>query len=192
MLRILLNAIRVGGGHDPLPRGAEVAAGSLSRRAGASSPAARCLRRTSCPTGALSEHRDAGVRRVTLDLARCVLLWPLRRGTRGPMQLPWDGEFELAARRRDDLRIEVVADGPAAAAAKLPPDPDCRCRARLLRDPPRARPVAAPSSPRRRLLQRLRLGTQRAPETPYTTSVVSGSTSSHRPVTPTGSWSPAR
>lgn len=122
MLRILLNAIRVGvvttryPAESKLPpdrfRGAPVL-----RPGGALPPP------DVCPTGALSEHRDAGVRRVTLDLARCVFCGRCAED-------PWADaiamgrKFELAARHRDDLRIEVVADGPAAPAAKLPPDPD--------------------------------------------------------------------
>jgi Ni,Fe-hydrogenase III small subunit len=69
-----------------------------------------------CPTGALSEHLDAGRRYVALDVARCVFCGRCAED-------PWAGavamgrDFELAARCRDDLRIEVVADDPAVAAA---------------------------------------------------------------------------
>jgi Ni,Fe-hydrogenase III small subunit/formate hydrogenlyase subunit 6/NADH:ubiquinone oxidoreductase subunit I len=65
-----------------------------------------------CPAGALSERFDASGRRVAIDLARCVFCGRCAEG-------PWRGavtigrDFELAARGRDDLRIEVVADAPA-------------------------------------------------------------------------------
>ena len=122
MLRILLNAIRVGvvttryPAEPNLPpdrfRGAPVL------RPGSALPPPEV-----CPTGALSERRDAGVRRVTLDLARCVFCGRCAED-------PWTDaiamgrQFELAARHRADLRIEIVADSPAAPATKLPPDPD--------------------------------------------------------------------
>jgi Ni,Fe-hydrogenase III small subunit/formate hydrogenlyase subunit 6/NADH:ubiquinone oxidoreductase subunit I len=73
-----------------------------------------------CPSGAISEHFDGGARQVELDVARCVFCGRCAED-------PWAGavtigrEFELAARTRGDLRIEVVADdatissvGPAA------------------------------------------------------------------------------
>ncbi len=83
-----------------------------------------------CPVGALSEHLDAEGRHVELDLARCVFCGRCAED-------PWAGaitmgrDFELAARSRADLRIEVVADdlaprlgsGQAAPAAGPPPDP---------------------------------------------------------------------
>jgi len=82
---------------------------------------------TVCPTGALSERFDAGRRHVALDLARCVFCGRCAED-------PWAGavtmgrDFELAARCRDDLRIEVVADDltiPAAESAAGPtPDPN--------------------------------------------------------------------
>jgi len=69
----------------------------------------------------LSERLDAGGRHVALDLARCVFCGRCAED-------PWAGavtmgrDFELAARTRSDLRIEVVADeaddspiGPAPA-----------------------------------------------------------------------------
>jgi Ni,Fe-hydrogenase III small subunit len=70
-----------------------------------------------CPAGALAEHVDHGRRQVALDLARCVFCGRCAED-------PWAGavrmgrEFELAARRRADLRIEVVADDPTAPAAR--------------------------------------------------------------------------
>jgi Ni,Fe-hydrogenase III small subunit len=66
-----------------------------------------------CPTGALTERLDGGRRHVALDLARCVFCGRCAED-------PWTDavamgrDFELAARGRDDLRIEVVADDPAA------------------------------------------------------------------------------
>jgi len=64
----------------------------------------------------LSEHLDAGRRHVALDLVRCVF-----RGRFA--EDPWAGaitmgqDFELAARCRNDLRLEVVADDPSVPAA---------------------------------------------------------------------------
>jgi Ni,Fe-hydrogenase III small subunit/formate hydrogenlyase subunit 6/NADH:ubiquinone oxidoreductase subunit I len=75
---------------------------------------------SACPVGALSESFVGGpddahhVRHVALDLGQCVFcgrcaedLWA------GAVSMGRD--FELAARSRDDLRIEVVADGDAVA-----------------------------------------------------------------------------
>jgi Ni,Fe-hydrogenase III small subunit len=76
-----------------------------------------------CPTGALSERRDAGRRHVTLDIARCVFCGRCAED-------PWAGavamgrDFELSARSRADLRIEVVADEAVEPAAGQAPDPD--------------------------------------------------------------------
>jgi Ni,Fe-hydrogenase III small subunit len=75
-----------------------------------------------CPTGAIGERFDAERRFVTLDLARCVFCGRCA-------EEPWAGavamgrDFELAARSRDDLRVEVVADHPALAAGPAP-DPE--------------------------------------------------------------------
>jgi Ni,Fe-hydrogenase III small subunit len=74
-----------------------------------------------CPVGAISERTDQGSRYVALDLARCVFCGRCA-------EEPWSDaitmgrEFELAARSRDDLRIEVVADEPAKPFA--PPTTD--------------------------------------------------------------------
>jgi Ni,Fe-hydrogenase III small subunit/formate hydrogenlyase subunit 6/NADH:ubiquinone oxidoreductase subunit I len=76
---------------------------------------------TVCPVGALSEHVDAGGRHVALDLARCVFCGRCAED-------PWAGaiamgrDFELAARSRDDLRIEVVADDPTVSTTRPSPD----------------------------------------------------------------------
>src|SRR5450830_1479471 len=122
MLRILINALRTGvvTTHYPAEpsvppdrfRGAPV----LRPGSGLPPPAV-------CPAGALSEHLDAGRRHVALDLARCVFCGRCAED-------PWAGavamgrDFALAARCRDDLRIEVVADDPTVPAARLAPDPD--------------------------------------------------------------------
>ena len=78
-----------------------------------------------CPTGALTEHLDAGRRHVALDLARCVFCGRCAED-------PWADavamgrDFELAARCRDDLRIEVAADDSAVQAAGPAPDPEAQ------------------------------------------------------------------
>jgi len=87
-----------------------------------------------CPTGAISERFDEGGRHVALDLARCVFCGRCAED-------PWAGaitmgrDFELAARSRADLRIEVIADEPAhplgsgRAVAAAGPPPDRRAEA---------------------------------------------------------------
>jgi Ni,Fe-hydrogenase III small subunit/formate hydrogenlyase subunit 6/NADH:ubiquinone oxidoreductase subunit I len=122
MLRILLNALRTGVVTTRYPaepsmpperfRGAPVL------RPGSALPVPAV-----CPTGALSERLDTGGRHVGLDLARCVFCGRCAED-------PWAGavtmgrDFELAARTRSDLRIEVVADNPNVPAVGPTPDPD--------------------------------------------------------------------
>ena len=122
MLRILLNALRTGVVTARYPatpsvppdrfRGAPV----LRSGSGLPPPAV-------CPTGALSERFDAAGRHVALDLARCVFCGRCAED-------PWAGAvamgrgFELAARSRADLRIEVLADASALAGAEPTPEPD--------------------------------------------------------------------
>jgi Ni,Fe-hydrogenase III small subunit len=65
-----------------------------------------------CPTGAITERVEAGARHVGLDLARCIFCGRCA-------EAPWADavsigrDFELAARHRDDLVMEVVADDAA-------------------------------------------------------------------------------
>ncbi len=115
MLRILLNALRTGVVTSRYPAQPTVAPrrfrGAPVLRAGSALPPCSI-----CPTGALSERVDAGRRAVALDLARCVFCGRCAED-------PWAGavamgrEFELAARTRPELRIEVVADGASMPAA---------------------------------------------------------------------------
>jgi Ni,Fe-hydrogenase III small subunit len=115
MLRILLNALRTGVVTTRYPAEPSVPPerfrGMPVLRAGSHLPPPAV-----CPTGALSEHFDAGRRHVGLDLARCVFCGRCAED-------PWAGavamgrDFELAARTRSDLRIEVVADDSAVPAA---------------------------------------------------------------------------
>ena len=78
-----------------------------------------------CPAGALSERPGATGRRVAIDLARCVFCGRCGEG-------PWERavtmgrDFELSARCRDDLRVEVAADTPAASTTTPAPagEPD--------------------------------------------------------------------
>jgi Ni,Fe-hydrogenase III small subunit/formate hydrogenlyase subunit 6/NADH:ubiquinone oxidoreductase subunit I len=121
MLRILLNALRTGvvttryPSEPSLPpdrfRGAPVL------RSGSDLPPPSV-----CPTGALSERFDPGRRHVGLDLARCVFCGRCAED-RWAGAVTMGRDFELAARRRDDLRIEVVADDPAVPAATPASDP---------------------------------------------------------------------
>jgi Ni,Fe-hydrogenase III small subunit len=115
MLRILLNALRTGVVTTRYPAQPSVPPdrfrGAPVLRSGSHLPPPAV-----CPTGAISEHFDAGGRHVALDLARCVFCGRCAED-------PWAGavamgrDFELAARTRSDLRIEVVADDPAVPAA---------------------------------------------------------------------------
>ncbi len=167
MLRILINALRTGVVTTRYPAEPSVPPERF-RGAPVLRPGAHLPPPSVCPAGALSEHLDAEGRRVELDLARCVFCGRCAED-------PWAGaitmgrDFELAARGRADLRIEVVADDPAprlgsgqaAPAAGPPPDPDAEAAPgpaqvpRAVRSPPRARSLAAPAPPRRGLLQRL-------------------------------------
>jgi Ni,Fe-hydrogenase III small subunit len=115
MLRIVLNALRTGVVTTRYPAG-PAATPDRFRGAPLLRPGSHLPPPSVCPTGAISERFDAEGRHVALDLARCVFCGRCAED-------PWADaitmgrDFELSARRRDDLRIEVVADGPAVAAA---------------------------------------------------------------------------
>jgi Ni,Fe-hydrogenase III small subunit len=122
MFRILINALRIGvvttryPAEPGLPP--ERFRGAPLLRSGSHLPPPAV-----CPTGALSEHLDdEGRRRVGLDLARCVFCGRCAED-------PWAGaitmgrDFELAARCRADMRVEVAADDAAGLTAGPPPDP---------------------------------------------------------------------
>jgi Ni,Fe-hydrogenase III small subunit/formate hydrogenlyase subunit 6/NADH:ubiquinone oxidoreductase subunit I len=127
MLRILLNALRTGVVTTRYPAEPSVPPdrfrGAPVLRLGSHLPPPSV-----CPTGALSERFDGGHRHVALDLARCVFCGRCA-------EEPWSGavtmgrDFELAARCRNDLRIEVVADEAAVPTARPAPDPDAEVRA---------------------------------------------------------------
>ena len=122
MLRILLNALRTGVVTTRYPAVPSVPPdrfrGAPLLRPGSHLPPASV-----CPAGAISEHFDHDRRSVALDLARCVFCGRCAED-------PWADaiamgrDFELAARSRDDMRIEVIADDPAGAAVGRTPDPD--------------------------------------------------------------------
>ena len=126
MLRIILNALRTGVVTTRYPAEPSVPPDRF-RGAPVLRPGSHLPPPAVCPTGALTEHFDAGRRHVALDLARCVFCGRCAED-------PWAGaitigrDFELAARCRDDLRLEVVADDPAVPAvepaAGLAADPD--------------------------------------------------------------------
>ncbi|HEV8617727.1 MAG TPA: NADH-quinone oxidoreductase subunit NuoB [Methylomirabilota bacterium] len=121
MLRIVVNALRTGVVTTRYPLTPSVPPerfrGAPVLRPGSALPPPAV-----CPTGALSERFDAGRRHVALDLARCVFCGRCA-------EEPWADaiamgrDFELAARSRDDLRMEVVADDPLAAASGPAADP---------------------------------------------------------------------
>ena len=122
MLRILLNALRTGVVTTRYPAEASVPPDRF-RGAPVLRPGSHLPPPEVCPTGAISEHLDAGSRRVALDLARCVFCGRCAED-------PWAGaitmgrEFELAARTRSDLRIEVAADESVVSTAEPARDPD--------------------------------------------------------------------
>jgi len=122
MLRILLNALRTGVVTTRYPAEPSVPPdrfrGAPVLRPGSGLPPAAV-----CPVGALSEHLDAGGRHVGLDLARCVFCG---RCAEDPWAdaVAWGRFFAHSARARADLRIEVVADDPAAPTAGPAPDRD--------------------------------------------------------------------
>ena len=96
MLRIVLNALRTGVVTTRYPAEPSVPPdrfrGAPLLRPGSGLPPPAV-----CPTGALSEHFDAGHRHVALDLARCVFCGRCA-------EHPWSDavalgrDFELAAR----------------------------------------------------------------------------------------------
>jgi Ni,Fe-hydrogenase III small subunit/formate hydrogenlyase subunit 6/NADH:ubiquinone oxidoreductase subunit I len=122
MLRIVLNALRTGVVTTNYPAEPSVPPDRF-RGMPVLRPSSGLPPPTVCPTGALSEHLDAGRRHVSLDLARCVFCGRCAED-------PWAGaidmgrDFELAARTRSDLRIEVVADDSTIPAAQPAPAPD--------------------------------------------------------------------
>ena len=122
MLRILMNALRTGVVTTRYPAEPSVPPDRF-RGAPILRPGSRLPPPAVCPAGALSERFDSSGRHVALDLARCVFCGRCAED-------PWEGavtmgrDFELAARSRADLRIEVVADDPGAALAKADRDAD--------------------------------------------------------------------
>jgi Ni,Fe-hydrogenase III small subunit/formate hydrogenlyase subunit 6/NADH:ubiquinone oxidoreductase subunit I len=121
MLRIVIDALRTGVVTTRYPAEPSVPPGRF-RGAPLLRPGRRLPPPAVCPTGALSERLDGGRRLVALDLARCVFCGRCAED-------PWKDAvamgraFELAARSRADLRIEVVDDDPAVPAASPAPDP---------------------------------------------------------------------
>jgi len=121
MLRILINALRTGVVTTHYPAVPSVPPPRF-RGLPVLRPGGHLPPPSVCPSGALSERFDAGGRHVALDAARCVFCGRCAED-------PWAGaitigrDFELAARSRDDMRIEVVADGGAATQARGAPEP---------------------------------------------------------------------
>ena len=119
MLRIISNALRTGVVTTRYPAEPSVPPDRF-RGAPVLRPGSVLPPPAVCPIGALSQHLDAGGHHVALDLARCIFCGRCAED-------PWAGavamgrDFELAARCRDDLRIEIVADSPAVPAAGQAP-----------------------------------------------------------------------
>ncbi len=122
MLRILLNALRTGVVTTRYPAETSVPPerfrGAPVLRAGSALPPPDI-----CPTGALSERIESGSRHLALDLARCMFCGRCAED-------PWAGainmgrEFELAARTRSDLQIEIAADDPIVRTPAPTRDPN--------------------------------------------------------------------
>ena len=116
MLRILVNALRTGVVTTRYP--AEPSVPPARFRGLPVLQTGRQLPPPSvCPAGALSERVDDGHAHVDLDVARCVFCGRCAEGE-------WAGavkigrEFELSARRRDDLLVRTYADDVAADASE--------------------------------------------------------------------------
>ena len=124
MLRILLNTLRTGVVTIRYPATPSVPPDRF-RGAPVLRPGSGLPPPSVCPTGAISERFDAAGRHVALDLARCVFCGRCAEDA-------WAGavtmgrDFELAARSRDHLRIEVAADEPALPPAGAAPASDAR------------------------------------------------------------------
>ena len=122
MLRIVLNALRTGVVTTRYPAEPSVPPERF-RGAPVLRPGIRLPPPAICPTGAISEHVNAGRRHVGLDLARCIFCGHCAED-------PWTGavtmgrDFELAAHCRDDLRIEVAAGNAALPEARPAAAPD--------------------------------------------------------------------
>jgi Ni,Fe-hydrogenase III small subunit/formate hydrogenlyase subunit 6/NADH:ubiquinone oxidoreductase subunit I len=122
MLRIIVNALRTGVVTTRYPAMPSVPPDRF-RGAPVLHPGRRLPPPAVCPAGALSERLDAEGRHVALDLARCVFCGRCAED-------PWADavtigrDFELAARARADLKIEVVADDASVPAAPAVPDRD--------------------------------------------------------------------
>jgi len=79
-----------------------------------------------CPSGAIVASDDEAGLRYTIDLARCIFCGRCETNPPdGPIEISRD--FELAARRREDLLLQVacdadgsIASAPVAGAAELP------------------------------------------------------------------------
>jgi Ni,Fe-hydrogenase III small subunit/formate hydrogenlyase subunit 6/NADH:ubiquinone oxidoreductase subunit I len=112
MLRIVMNALRTGVVTMRYPEEPS-APPDRFRGAPVLRPGSHLPPPSVCPTGAITEHADEEGRHVALDLARCVFCGRCAED-------PWAGavtmgrDFELAARHREDLRLEVIADEPSA------------------------------------------------------------------------------
>jgi len=69
-----------------------------------------------CPVGAITARGEGARRSYAIDLARCIFCGRCEApGRKGPLTLGRD--FELSARRRPDLVIEVTSDEEGAIAA---------------------------------------------------------------------------
>lgn len=120
MLRILINALRTGVVTTRYPAEPSVPPDRF-RGMPVLRPGSHLPPPAVCPSGAISERFDAGGRHVGLDLARCIFCGRCAEDS-------WAGavtigrDFELAARCREDLRIEVVADNPGVLVAEPGPN----------------------------------------------------------------------
>jgi len=120
MLRILMNALRTGVVTTRYPAETNVPPdrfrGPPQFRAGVSLPPAAL-----CPAGALEERSDGDRRHLVVDLARCIFCGRCA-------EEPWTGavimgrDFELAARHREDLRIDAITGACERSATDISRD----------------------------------------------------------------------
>ncbi|PJB37154.1 MAG: hypothetical protein CO108_21780 [Deltaproteobacteria bacterium CG_4_9_14_3_um_filter_63_12] len=124
MIRIILRALRAGvvtvdypTSHARLP---ERFRGAPELRRGA--PFGTLPLPSVCPVGALVATGEGQAARFSVDLARCVFCGHCAEGS-SEGAIAVGADFELSARRREDLVLEVVSDAEGRTAAPPPRAP---------------------------------------------------------------------
>jgi Ni,Fe-hydrogenase III small subunit len=122
MLRILVNALRTGVVTTRYPAEPSVPPARF-RGLPVLQSGNRLPPSSVCPSGALSERVDDGHRHVDLDVARCVFCGRCAEG-QWAEAVKVGREFELSARRREDLSVGVYSDGVGVGASETAPTED--------------------------------------------------------------------